>query len=154
MDAELRARHFLLVGDLRPIRLLSSVGSMSARPGEGQDPMNDYGSVGSALRLLAGAWLFLGGAYLVTLLAGDLGLLAWPLVAMYLGGWWWRHQLPIWSGALGLSVGCAVIFPLVDVLREHLAKSAADTLAAGTALVPAIAVMVVSARVWSARHNG
>ncbi|MEV7778845.1 hypothetical protein [Kitasatospora sp. NPDC088351] len=100
-------------------------------------------SVRQALGLLTGVWLFLGGAYLVALLFDDPGLTVWAPATMYAGGWWARHRPSVRAGLAGTIVGCAVAFLLVDILREHLSKAAADGLAAGTAMIPVAAVLVV-----------
>lgn len=110
-------------------------------------------SVGDALRLLACVWLFVGGAYLVLWLLGDPGLVIWAPALMYLGGWWARRRLPIRVGVAAVVIAFAVGFPLVDALRRHVARAAADALASGIAVIPAVVVLVVWTRFSLARSE-
>ena len=99
-----------------------------------------------AARYILGCWLICGLGYVVLRLIGDPTLNVAFLVVMVLGQWFMlRHRYWI-PGGVAAFAGALTVFALVDLLRQHLEKIAADTLSTAAGATVSLLVFTAASR--------
>lgn len=99
-----------------------------------------------AARYILGCWLLCGFGYVVLRLVGDPSLNVGFLVLVALTQWFLlRHRYWIPGGAAAFA-GSLTVLALVDLLRQHLERIAADTLCIAAGATVSVLVFTAASR--------